>query len=422
MKKETDVFLFGAGAVMSWGAPSTSELTELVRRSGYLIKDESSTITDFIYQKLVANQPSANFETIINVIEELIIYYSKYGARKEFPSLQKIFFSASFEKEILNFEVLGNTTNPILQLSIPGVRQENAIYALNEETPAQFFLQLLLANILSMITGRVSAYAYHTRVLRKENERINSLFGDWMKAISSNKAMRLYTLNYDRVLKMLLEDSGISVFEGFDLKGVCVTGDRLRPNMMRIHSDFECNIHYNLHGSIFWEVMPRDQSLLPNPEIVLTPIPFIPLNSEQITIQIDKGKNVVFTNMVTGYQKSQKSFITPFRQMQSTFDRDCCLAEHIYIIGYSFGDEHINTSIKTALRYNDKVKITIVDPGFIQNNMDYEFALKVFPYKNNFTPDYKSPEENRYSYLGGQIEVFTLDFESYIMLASKQTL
>jgi hypothetical protein len=31
--------------------------------------------------------------------------------------------------------------------------------------------------------------------------------------------------------------------------------------------------------------------------------------------------------------------MTPFRQMQSAFDKDCILADKITIIGYSFNDE-----------------------------------------------------------------------------------
>jgi hypothetical protein len=56
--------------------------------------------------------------------------------------------------------------------------------------------------------------------------------------------------------------------------------------------------------------------------------------------------------------------ITPFKQMQSSFDKDCFFADEIYIIGYSFGDEHINMSIKTAIKYNSTLKIHIVDPSY----------------------------------------------------------
>ncbi len=84
------------------------------------------------------------------------------------------------------------------------------------------------------------------------------------------------------------------------------------------------------------------------------------------------------TNIITGFQKAQKAMITPFKQMQAAFDKDCFFSEEIYIIGYSFGDEHINATLRTALRHNDKLKIIIVDPFFMENNFDVLFISKLF--------------------------------------------
>lgn len=64
--------------------------------------------------------------------------------------------------------------------------------------------------------------------------------------------------------------------------------------------------------------------------------------------------------------------------MQAAFDKDCCFADEIYVIGYSFGMEHINESIKTALRHNENVKITIVDPNFSTSGLDFQMAIKLF--------------------------------------------
>jgi hypothetical protein len=70
------------------------------------------------------------------------------------------------------------------------------------------------------------------------------------------------------------------------------------------------------------------------------------------------------TNIITGYQKIQKSILSPCKQMQAAFDRDCCSSDTIYIIGYSFNDEHINAGIKASIQSNQPVKFVIVDPGF----------------------------------------------------------
>ncbi len=111
----------------------------------------------------------------------------------------------------------------------------------------------------------------------------------------------------------------------------------------------------------------------------LSPIFDLPLNKELASVQMEKGKTLLFTNTITGYQKAQRGMITPFKQMQAAFDRDCSLADEVYVIGYSFGDEHINESLKTALRHNKKHRITIVDPRF-KNKMEYRLAINLFSF------------------------------------------
>ena len=57
--------------------------------------------------------------------------------------------------------------------------------------------------------------------------------------------------------------------------------------------------------------------------------------------------------------------------MFSAFDRDCFEADKLYIIGYSLGDEHINDIIRNARKYNARLEIIIINPGFD----DYQFAV-----------------------------------------------
>ncbi len=56
---------------MSWGAPFTSELTDIVRKAGFNTSSGTIKITEFIYQELRNtgfSEKDVNFETIINVI------------------------------------------------------------------------------------------------------------------------------------------------------------------------------------------------------------------------------------------------------------------------------------------------------------------------------------------------------------------
>lgn len=427
MNKEKIITLFGAGAVIDWNAPSTKELTELVRDSGFRTTDNKTRITEFIYLELKTKSKypdeDINFETIINVIEEFIVYYSSFNERRRTPSILKSFFISNFEKEILNFSIEGGETKHGFKLEIPkGVQSEFAMRAINNETPEQFFFQLLLAEIITNIVDKVSDYSYHskgnTRVLTKENIEINNLFLNWIKNISQNKVLRMYTLNYDRNFKIILENSKItsSIFEGFECDEALEYGSNLIPNIPRIFNDMESNIHYNLHGSAFWKIETRYLDSLPNPTFYLTEGPVLAVNSYELpNWQIDKGKTIFVTNIITGYQKTQRGIFPPFKQMQSSFDKDCCFASKLYIIGYSFSDEHINASIKTALQHNENLEIVIVDPAFSNHEYLVKIALQIFSIAGNAEKLRPVKIGNKINgFFDGKFEVHMKTFKEYL--------
>jgi hypothetical protein len=261
------------------------------------------------------------------------------------------------------------------QLQIPAcVDYESSQFAYHNETPSQFFFQHLIRELLDCIHARIHKYAYNTPTSSVINadHHTSKLFVNWMKMLSGNSILRLYTLNYENIFKILLEGADMPIFDGFE-------GPGLGANICKILSATESHIHYNLHGSAFWEVRDLDENQLRNPEIVLSPDSCLPSVNGPASVQIEKGKTLLVTNIVTGYQKAQKGMITPFKQMQAAFERDCCFADEIYVVGYSFGDEHINESIKTARRHNKKIEITIVDPKVIENRMDYKFDPQLGP-------------------------------------------
>ena len=96
MKKRI-VFLFGAGAVLDWGGPCTTELTELILNSGYYCKGNNKRITQHLYDLLAANYPkiAINFETILNVIEELIVYF----ASNDYQTPTSLFITTIFKRK-----------------------------------------------------------------------------------------------------------------------------------------------------------------------------------------------------------------------------------------------------------------------------------------------------------------------------------
>lgn len=432
MNKIRTVLLFGAGATYDWGGPKTDTLTDLMRTSGFYCSDNETNITEFIFQTLLTNgynETDINFETIINVIEELLIYYSSFDKDKKTPSLQKAFFDSRFDKFLSNYSIEGDIEKHGFKLNIPKGKTYNFQHsgAINKETPTQYYFQLLLASLLTDINGSISKYAYHTdnhsEIFTNSNADINHLFINWIKRLEpDNKILRLYSLNYDRIFKILALNAGLTeLFEGFECGATIAPGIILPANIPRIITDFECHCHYNLHGSAFWRIEPRDKGLFANAEIFLQGSPRLQINlSEQPYIQIEKGKSILISNIITGYQKAQKGFITPFKQMQTAFDRDCILTDDLYIIGYSFGDEHINMSIKTALKHNPKIKIHIVDPAYDEGAGNKGYDLLVNRFLNIFTHFLQNRgalnkiNERCCQYFDGKITVYTMGMKEFL--------
>jgi hypothetical protein len=420
MAKKKVVFLFGSGATISWKSPTTRELTQIIRNSGFKTRNNETTITEYIFQALIRNgyaEDDVNFETIISVIEEFIIFYANHDGDKKTTSILSCFFNPQFEEEVLNFSIKGGEKRHGYQLQIPAGKEYNyASYSYNNETPAQFFFQHLIAVLLTEINARISEYAYHTQGNSSIDLdlTVSKSFIKWMIDLSSTKTLRLNTLNYERIFKILLSRNNLEVFEGFNCGEYVDNFGALRADVCRILSDADGHVHYNLHGSAFWRVFELDKDQLPNPEIGLMAYPVLPINDSPSSIQVEKGKTVMVTNIITGYQKAQKGMITPFKQMQAAFDKDCCFADQVYIVGYSFGDEHINESIKTSLRHNSNIKFTIIDPHFIKNEMDYQFALKIFPYKSSGDLRPQKEKDNLYRYFDNIFTIHTITFEEFL--------
>lgn len=437
-------FLLGAGAVIDWGGPKTlcdndklsflpehltgelenrvCCLTHLIRSIGFFTK-KGERITELIYRILLTNgfkKEKINFETIINTIEELLVYFSNFDKEDSGSILSSFFTAKPILDEIFNFNVIGQRKHGY-QLNIPEFSHIDRP-ALNNETPKQFFLQLLLLNIFDGIIGHTSKYSYYTdshqTVVENEiNDELNNAFYSWMRIIDNqNISIRTYTLNYDRLFKVILKKRGITLFEGFEHDNI-QPGKVIQPALDKIYSDIDSHVYYNLHGSAYWDIETTNYHQLPDYIVTLKGVPSFTSNLFTPSIkQIEKGKNLLLTNIITGYQKVQRTSFPPFKQMQASFDRDCLRTNKIYIVGYSWDDEHINESIRTALKFNPDLKIVIIDPSFIAKELDYKVGIKVFSssYKQ-LKPRNDAFDKSVYHYLDDSILVYNMSFKKYLL-------
>lgn len=79
-------------------------------------------IVKFIFdtlERLGYDYSDLNFETIINVIEDLIVHYAFFDGTRKLPSLSKAFFSPRFDPLNLDFSVKGGYQGHGFRLEIP---------------------------------------------------------------------------------------------------------------------------------------------------------------------------------------------------------------------------------------------------------------------------------------------------------------
>jgi len=389
------VFLFGAGAVLDWGGPQTlcwrdaymkipehdtceiynrpCCLTHLLLVTGFKTKS-GERITQRIFDRLKEKDPDAyvNFETVLNVIEDLYAYWSARTS-KEKTNIYALVDLDETLAELHDFTVTPHRLSHLYALGVPDFSLQNVDMISIEIDPHVKYYELLLNELLSGIIGHVSKYAYASpthKAFEKEVNKVNNAnFKHWMKSFTDQgKQLRLYTLNYDDIFKQMLEQEGLEVFDGF-YQNPNPGQYYMATDLKRIVTDTSITCHYNLHGSEFWKVEELNTSQLPGYRY-LKCLPGV-INNSAASIEIEKGKRLMLTNIISGYQKVQKTAISPFRQFFSALDRDCLEAEELYLVGYSYGDEHVNDIVRNARRYNPDLRITLINPGFD----DLKFAL-----------------------------------------------
>ena len=124
-------------------------------------------------------------------------------------------------------------------------------------------------------------------------------------------------------------------------------------DLERVLKDDKNNTYYNLHGSIYYDLdFPGKVKL-----------------SDKVIYNFGHGasdgadddkRTMINSNIISGFNKSSRILTVPYSQFYHKFYGDCIQADTIYIIGYSFGDTHINNAIKTATSANSKAKVIVI--------------------------------------------------------------
>ncbi|MDH5827321.1 SIR2 family protein [Sphingobacterium faecium] len=363
------VFLLGAGAAIDWNGPSNPKLTELLSSNGP--KNRSGQyITKYILDHFEKETTQKiNFEGLIDIIEQCIQFWS---CKDTTPTIGNLLINKKddFWNNTINYEYVGNGVQTTLNNSI---RQATL-------TPEEKFFIYLLTSIYAGINSEISKYGSGTvntdKIGCDENKIINKLAQTYFTNFSKNNYLRIYTLNYDRVIQYLFHKGGLTAFQGFNSEDLLpkVYGNEYQVDSKRILTSFNENCIYHLHGNYAWHIKRHELPGIPD-EIVNGYFGRIGGNRTFSFVEAEKYKLLVQSNIITGYSKVQRTNLTPFKQMASAFDIDCHAADEIIIIGYSFGDLHINETIRQAKASNPDCKITCISPDINIGSLLLEHIL-----------------------------------------------
>ncbi|QTA38506.1 SIR2 family protein [Thermosipho ferrireducens] len=177
-----------------------------------------------------------------------------------------------------------------------------------------------------------------------------------------NERLKIFTTNYDTLFEQAASDEKIILIDGFSYAEPRYFDDSyfdydfvVRDNVRKLAEPILADkvIHlYKLHGSIDW-VRDKDKKI--------KKLRFKVVKNGKIQSGVD-GEEVQFVMIYPATTKFEQTFSSPHFELYSRFISELKKKNTVLIvIGFSFGDEHINNAIINALKLNNSLKMVMVD-------------------------------------------------------------
>jgi hypothetical protein len=159
----------------------------------------------------------------------------------------------------------------------------------------------------------------------------------------------VFTLNYDLCIELALTNASVKFINGFDFTGVW------SPTIFRE----TCEVClFKLHGSLDW---------VDDAVYGLCSLQF-PRHENADTIQGDDTRpHLIFG---TAHKLSARE---PFLTLAYHLSQKTLQTRLLAIVGYSFGDEHVNQIIEQGMKKNANLRIVVVSPNAESAIKDHRF-------------------------------------------------
>jgi hypothetical protein len=244
-------------------------------------------------------------------------------------------------------------------------------------------------------------------------------FANWVRSIDRTTPVEIFTTNYDLLIERALEHTMTPHFDGFigtyepHFVPASVDSDSDFPNSGAVPPASWVRV-WKLHGSVGWRLSGdgKDHRIIRVPQRVAQ-------DGEDLLIYPSREK----------YDNSRRQ---PYVTYHDRLRRFLLGGEALLVVaGYSFGDQHINEIIFEGLRTNNRLSVTVLLYGDLNNDITTNLLSPCDGYRNltvycadkptisGVTGSWESPgdpppEYGSWPFWNQQTEKFTLgDFASF---------
>lgn len=351
-KKRQIVVLLGAGAAAPWGGPLNSNIVNcfIDKKHDKLSESIFNLLSQFYYIK----DFSLNFETFLAALEEVMNY-------------------------VLNLTNEGK--NELNTSFIPAIlRLKKCIIKLlsnkNEIEKRQYCYKIFQAYV-NLLIDEINNY--NINVLDKQYEKVNENLIRFTKYfLNKNYSVKYYTTNYDNIIPQVLRKH-CNIYEGLY--------DDSRNRYRRFQYDLglfrKARLsHFNLHGSIF---LYRPHIIGHGYETVYNVSGSIRMDTALFNESGNPGEPLLFSPVITGYNKTQRAANRPFSLGFNAFVNDCNDCDALCIVGYSMSDPHINAVLSSYIKWGNTRFIYITKKDINSDKENAEFKNEFDRLNNEIT-------------------------------------
>ncbi len=176
----------------------------------------------------------------------------------------------------------------------------------------------------------------------------------WSDGTGRGPYPRIFTLNYDLCLETALVYEKVQFTTGFR-DGLWNSGCFQQTDRVRI---------YKLHGSFGWVRDPQTLLLYDRDNALG--------RSDVLFMSDDTPDDLVFAT------ETKLQALQPYLWLTHEFSEAVTAAKYVVIVGYNFGDEHVNQIVGQAMAVDPEKRLLVVSPNFEPSSLEHAKGITYY--------------------------------------------